>query len=68
MVGHVRFFERFAPVYKLVMPRASRHDIEAGLAVAERPVDRVVDVGGGTGRAVREVDARERVVLDPAEA
>ena len=66
MAGDVRFFERFAPVYDLVMPRADGTAIRSGLAVAEGPVERVVDLGGGTGRAIREVTASGRLVLDPA--
>ncbi|MCG1003102.1 MULTISPECIES: class I SAM-dependent methyltransferase [Halobacterium] len=49
----VGYFERFAPLYDLVMPAADRGDLAAGLAAAERPVERVLDVGGGTGRAAR---------------
>ena len=66
MVGDVGFFERVAPVYDWVMPRADPTDLDAGLGCARRPVDRVVDLGGGTGRAIREVDATERLVVDPA--
>ncbi|CQH56128.1 probable S-adenosylmethionine-dependent methyltransferase [Halobacterium hubeiense] len=67
----VRYFERFAPVYDLAMPAADRGDLAAGLAAAERPVERVLDVGGGTGRAARalardteEVPGRDVTVVD----
>lgn len=58
------FFDRLARVYDLVMPPASARALREGLAVAEGPVERVLDVGGGTGRATRRLDAPERVVVD----
>ncbi|MCD2199493.1 class I SAM-dependent methyltransferase [Halobacterium sp. KA-4] len=67
----VQYFEWFAPVYDLVMPAADRGDLAAGLAAAERPVECVLDVGGGTGRAARalardttEVAGRDVTVVD----
>lgn len=66
MVGNVRYFEWFAPIYDLLMPRADRADIQSGLDLATRPVERVLDLGGGTGRAIREVTATDRLVVDPA--
>lgn len=67
----VRYFERFARFYDLGMPAADRGDLAAGLAAAERPVKRVLDVGGGTGRAARvlaedtrEVAGRDVTVVD----
>lgn len=70
-VHDARFFEWGAPVYDLVMPAADRGDLAAGLAAAERPVERVLDVGGGTGRAAsalardtREVAGRDVTVVD----
>lgn len=59
----VRAFDTFAPAYDLFMPSADAVALRKGLACADRDVDRVVEVGGGTGRAAREVDA---AVLDPA--
>ena len=58
------FFELIHPVYDLVMPPARSAPLEAGLALADGAVDRVLDVGGGTGRAARALDVPERVVLD----
>ncbi|MGB9985939.1 class I SAM-dependent methyltransferase [Salarchaeum japonicum] len=49
----VPYFDAFAPVYDLVMPAAERAPLTAGLANAERDVERVLDLGGGTGRAAR---------------
>lgn len=59
----VRYFDRFAPVYDLFMPAADREDVEAGFAVADRPIQRVLDVGGGTGRVARAL-TQDAVVVD----
>lgn len=64
--GDVRFFDRLARLYDILMPAARPADLAAGLALAERDVERVVDVAGGTGRAARAVDAPTRVVADAA--
>ncbi|SHH57175.1 class I SAM-dependent methyltransferase [Halobaculum gomorrense] len=55
MFGHgdVGFFDRIAPLYDAAMPPAHAEDLRAGLAFAHRPIERVVDLGGGTGRASR---------------
>ena len=63
MPWDVRAFDAFAPLYDLVMPPTDAVALRKGLACADREVERVVEVGGGTGRAAREVDA---AVLDPA--
>ena len=62
--GDVAPFDRFARFYDRFTPSADADLLAEGLAQAERPVDRVVDVAGGTGRAVRAVDAPERLVVD----
>lgn len=62
--GDVRFFDRFAPLYDLVMPPASAGSLADGLRLATRPVERVADVGGGSGRATVGLDASERFVVD----
>ncbi|AFK20539.1 methyltransferase domain-containing protein [Haloferax mediterranei ATCC 33500] len=62
--GDVRFFDRFAPLYDLVMPPAEADALEDALARADRPVERVVDIGGGSGRATLALDVPERIVLD----
>lgn len=64
--GDTRFFDRLARLYDLGMPRARRRHLDVGLSMAERPVGRVLDVGGGTGRATVELDVAERVVVDAA--
>ncbi|MFW5977805.1 MAG: class I SAM-dependent methyltransferase [Halohasta sp.] len=63
-LGDVRFFDRLAPLYDLVMPPADRSTLSAGLARAEGPVDHLLDLGGGSGRATIAIDAPERTVLD----
>ena len=59
----VRAFDVFAPAYDLVMPSADAVALRKGLYCADRDVERIIEVGGGSGRAAREVDA---AVLDPA--
>lgn len=62
--GDIRFFNRVAPLYDRLMPSASVDALSRGLALSRRPVDTVLDVAGGTGRAAR---ALERVVDTPGE-
>jgi len=64
--GDVTLFDRAAPVYDRLLPGADADVLARALGRATRPIARVVDVGGGTGRAVRAVDAAERVVVDPS--
>jgi ubiquinone/menaquinone biosynthesis C-methylase UbiE len=66
-VGDVATFDRFARVYDLLMPAAKRETLRAALERAQRPVERVLDVGGGPGRAARAVEADYRIVIDPAQ-
>jgi len=63
-LGDVRFFDRLAPLYDLVMPAADDTALQAGLARAEGSVEHVLDLGGGSGRATVAVEAAERTVLD----
>ena len=49
--GDVRFFDRVADLYDLVMPSARIGPLRDGLAFADRRIDRIVDLAGGTGRA-----------------
>jgi len=62
--GDLWFFERVAPVYDYLMPGADAAALAAGLDRAGRPVERVLDVGGGTGRASRALDVPDRTVVD----
>jgi demethylmenaquinone methyltransferase/2-methoxy-6-polyprenyl-1,4-benzoquinol methylase len=59
----VSLFDRIAPLYDVLTPAADREPLERGLAYADRDVDRVLDVGGGTGRAGR-IFARYPFVAD----
>ena len=63
-LGDVRFFDRLAPLYDIVMPAADRQPLAAGLARAAGPVEHVLDLGGGSGRATIAVDIAERTVVD----
>ncbi|MFW6383836.1 MAG: class I SAM-dependent methyltransferase [Halodesulfurarchaeum sp.] len=62
----VSYFDRFAPLYDLVVPPTDPAPLAAGLASASRPVERVLDLGGGTGRASRTLPNRA-VVLDASQ-
>ncbi|PHQ47741.1 methyltransferase type 11, partial [Halorubrum sp. C3] len=50
-IGDVGFFDRVAPLYDLAMPPADGEALAAGLDHAARPIERLLDVGGGSGRA-----------------
>lgn len=65
-VGDVRQFEWIAPLYDFFTPEIEVSTLGRGIELAERPVERVLDIGGGTGRAARAVTADCRVVADPA--
>jgi len=62
--GDVALFDRFARYYDLFMPGAQATHLTRGLELADRPVRRLVDVGGGTGRAARPLAVEQRLVLD----
>lgn len=62
----VRLFDRFARFYELFMFPANVEVLTTGLGQLDGTLDRVLDIGGGTGRAIRTIDAPERVVIDPA--
>lgn len=53
--GDVRFFDRIAPLYDVAMPPVRPADLRAGFRLADRPIRRVLDAAGGTGRAARAV-------------
>ena len=63
-IGDVRFFDRFARIYDWVMPAADSGSLAAALSRADGNIDRVLDLGGGTGRASIAIDAGERTVVD----
>lgn len=62
----VPHFDRVAPVYDRLVPTTDSAPLSAGLATATRPIERVVDLGGGTGRASRSL-SDESVVLDASQ-
>ena len=64
--GDTRAFDRFARVYDALMPPARRAPVEAGFALADRRVDRLLDVAGGPGRASAGLDVPRTVVVDAA--
>lgn len=61
----VSTFDRLAWLYDLAMPPARERPLAEGLARAERPVHRALDVGGGTGRAAAAIRPGT-VVVDAA--
>ncbi len=66
MTRDVSLFDRFARAYDAAMPSADSAVLAEGLAYARRPIERVADVGGGTGRGARTLDAPDRLVVDAA--
>ena len=63
-LGDVRFFDLVAPLYDRVMPPANGAALAAGLAHATRSIDRLLDVGGGSGRAAAALTGPEITVVD----
>lgn len=63
-IGDTRFFSLVAPLYDVVMPPADGEAIAQGLRQADRSIERIVDLGGGTGRAAAAVAVPERLVVD----
>jgi ubiquinone/menaquinone biosynthesis C-methylase UbiE len=64
MSWDVRAFDTFAPLYDIFMPPADTLALRKGLVCADRELERIVEVGGGSGRVAQEVGA---TVVDPAE-
>jgi demethylmenaquinone methyltransferase/2-methoxy-6-polyprenyl-1,4-benzoquinol methylase len=66
--GDVQFFERFGWVYDLATNPVPPVSLDPALVFAERPIDRVLDIAGGTGRATEPLlDTAEIVpVIDAA--
>lgn len=61
----VTAFDRWARWYDVTMPAADRDVLAAGFRYADRDVELVLDLAGGTGRAARSVDG-QAVVVDAA--
>lgn len=64
-VKDVASFDRWARWYDLTSPALDRDVLAAGFRFADRDIERILDLAGGTGKAARSVDA-EAVVLDAA--
>lgn len=64
MDGDLWYFEKMAPMYDWIVPRADPTLLEQGLAQASRQVEVVVDLAGGTGRALQAVTASRKIILD----
>lgn len=57
----IRAFELLAPVYDRIVPGIDVQALRKGLYSADREPERILDVGGGTGRNARAFDA---IVVD----
>ncbi|UPV99406.1 class I SAM-dependent methyltransferase [Halorussus gelatinilyticus] len=66
-LGDTATFDRVARVYDWLAPTADAEELREALAFADGDVERVLDVGGGTGRGASALGARERIVADAAE-
>ena len=64
--GDVSVFDRFSPLYDRLRPAPDRATLAPGLARADRDVERVLDVGGGSGQGVRALDVPDGLVADAA--
>nr|WP_244605214.1 class I SAM-dependent methyltransferase [Halorussus halobius] len=55
-----------ARFYDWLAPSPAADELREALGFAQRPVERVLDVGGGTGRGASALGAAERIVVDAA--
>lgn len=55
--GDRGFFDLVAPLYDLAMPGARVEPLMSGVDQAARPIERIIDLGGGTGRAAGAIRA-----------
>lgn len=65
--GDVGFFDRFARIYDPLMPSANVGMLHEAFEEADRPVRRVLDLAGGTGRvagALERAGERDAIVAD----
>jgi demethylmenaquinone methyltransferase/2-methoxy-6-polyprenyl-1,4-benzoquinol methylase len=65
--GDTATFGRVARYYDWLAPGADVETFGEALSFADREVERVLDVGGGTGRGADALAARERIVADAAD-
>ena len=63
-MSDVALFDRFASFYDRFATSTSNESIRAGFAYAERPVERVLDLAGGTGQTATSLEAYDVTVLD----
>lgn len=66
-LGDTATFDRVARFYDWLAPAADTDELREAFSFADREVERVLDVGGGTGRGADALAARERIVADAAE-
>ncbi|MFW5911407.1 MAG: class I SAM-dependent methyltransferase [Halolamina sp.] len=63
--GDVRFFDRVARLYDLLMPASGTDWASEAFAFAGRPIETVLDLAGGTGRVADALTpGHETVVVD----
>ena len=65
-LGDTATFDRLARFYDWFTPKADAEAFREALSFADREVERVLDVGGGTGRGADALAVRERIVADAA--
>lgn len=65
-VGDTTTFDRVSRFYDWFAPTPDDEEFRDALAFADREVERVLDVGGGTGRGAEALPVRERIVADAA--
>ncbi|UPV73377.1 class I SAM-dependent methyltransferase [Halorussus limi] len=65
-LGDTATFDRTARFYDWFAPTPDAEEFRDALAFADREIERVLDVGGGTGRGASALGARERIVADAA--
>lgn len=65
-VGDTTTFDRVSRFYDWFAPSADEAEFREALAFADREVERVLDVGGGTGRGAEALPVGERIVVDAA--
>jgi len=66
-LGDTATFDRVARFYDRLAPAADADELEEALLFADREVERLLDVGGGTGRGAGALAVRERIIADAAE-
>jgi demethylmenaquinone methyltransferase/2-methoxy-6-polyprenyl-1,4-benzoquinol methylase len=65
-VGDVQLFDRLAGLYDRFKPTTAGRKLRPALALAERDLERVLDVAGGSGQGVRALGDVDGLVLDAA--